>query len=269
MNLTIVNGVQEHHIFVDHSELDLVSCQIYSLSDILPEEQVLLVNGQEIEPRLLRDGMRVHVMKLQQLQAQQSQYRHILNAEQKQMQNRIQQYMAASRKYELKDWLDKALSILPVEQLEKQADESWTQFQVGKASSSLPPNLSRLDPSMSSREFLVIELAKWFKHDFFTWVNKPLCELCGSQTKAMGMAQATPEESRKGAGRVEIYSCLGVPKEGGHGGHGHGGHGAPGNTIQPMFPCGTITRFPRYNDALTLCDTRRGRCGEQAQLFHL
>ena len=54
----------------------------------------------------------------------------------------------------------------------------------------------------------------------------------------------TPDEAKHGASRVETYSCA-SPR------------------------CGAAIRFPRYNDAVHLLETRAGRCGEWANCFTL
>lgn len=114
-------------------------------------------------------------------------------------------------------------------------------------------------------------LVRWFKYDFFKWVNAPPCYLCNAATKMVGMGQPNAEEvshhkiptssaahtlltpadhptsptlvQRAGmAGRVEVYQCT---------------------------TCGQMTRFPRYNHPGKLLDTRAGRCGEWANCFTL
>jgi len=55
---------------------------------------------------------------------------------------------------------------------------------------------------------------------------------------------STKEERDGGAGRVEIHVC-------------------------EDESCGTIDRFPRYNDLRALMNSRRGRCGEFANIFTL
>ena len=57
-----------------------------------------------------------------------------------------------------------------------------------------------------------------------------------------GMAPPSDEEKAHGAGRVENYRC-------------------------PQ--CSTMTRYPRYNDAKKLLETKTGRCGEWANAFTL
>lgn len=91
---------------------------------------------------------------------------------------------------------------------------------------------------------LVRELLRWFKEDFFTWVNKDTC-LCGNtdqnKIQQLGVLQPLAEERRYGAGTVEMYKC---------------------------DVCGKTYRFPRYNDPIKLVQTRKGRCGEFANCFY-
>ena len=89
---------------------------------------------------------------------------------------------------------------------------------------------------------LTLQLARWFKHEFFSWTNSPACHACGSATEGAGPRSPRPEELRYGASRVEAYTCS---------------------------SCGAETRFPRYNDVSKLLVERRGRCGEWANAFTL
>ncbi len=86
------------------------------------------------------------------------------------------------------------------------------------------------------------ELLRWFKADFFKWTNAPACGFCSGKTQNAGMGQPSPQEAADLASRVEIYTCQ---------------------------ACGTVTRFPRYNKATKLLETRNGRCGEWANCFTL
>jgi peptide-N4-(N-acetyl-beta-glucosaminyl)asparagine amidase len=95
--------------------------------------------------------------------------------------------------------------------------------------------------SVAFWDYLVRELARWFKLDFFSWMNEPSCSTCGTKTLSATIRMApTPEEMYYGASRVEAYSC---PK------------------------CGMLIRFPRFNSVDKLMDTRVGRCGEWANCF--
>ncbi|KAI9346556.1 hypothetical protein BDR26DRAFT_855751 [Obelidium mucronatum] len=86
-------------------------------------------------------------------------------------------------------------------------------------------------------------LLDWFKHEYMAWVDNLPCAACAhSDTVAHGDAEPTPDELRDGASRVELFLC-------------------------PL--CSSVSRFPRYNNPARLMQTRRGRCGEWANLFTL
>uniref|UniRef100_A0A914ZZZ7 Peptide-N(4)-(N-acetyl-beta-glucosaminyl)asparagine amidase n=2 Tax=Parascaris univalens TaxID=6257 RepID=A0A914ZZZ7_PARUN len=91
---------------------------------------------------------------------------------------------------------------------------------------------------------LVKNLLRWFKVEFFKWVDTPECESCGVVTRAASKKKGTPskEEREFGADRVEVYVC---------------------------DSCAKDVRFPRYNDPVKLLETRKGRCGEWANCFVL
>ncbi|KAK9819776.1 hypothetical protein WJX72_002242 [[Myrmecia] bisecta] len=125
-----------------------------------------------------------------------------------------------------------ALSVVPLEELQREAAE---QVKLIEAMGEQPP--------LAAEDALAQGLLAWFKADFFKWVNNPACQLCGgSNTQGTGVAGPTAEEAAGGAGRTEVYRCV---------------------------QCGSITRFPRYNDPAKLLETRSGRCGEWANCFTL
>jgi peptide-N4-(N-acetyl-beta-glucosaminyl)asparagine amidase len=90
-------------------------------------------------------------------------------------------------------------------------------------------------------------LARYFKSTM-TWVDRPPCEhpSCANDTKSEMMEHVRtrgPESQQEREGRamrVEEYRCQ---------------------------QCLNITTFPRYNSVSALLKSRRGRCGEYANLF--
>jgi peptide-N4-(N-acetyl-beta-glucosaminyl)asparagine amidase len=87
-------------------------------------------------------------------------------------------------------------------------------------------------------------LTLYFKENVMTWVNQPPCQNCGNQTMESRQTRGpqTQEELDGGASRVEVYDCS---------------------------SCQNTTTFPRYNSVRKLLETRKGRCGEYANLFGL
>ncbi|KAM9838384.1 peptide-N(4)-(N-acetyl-beta-glucosaminyl)asparagine amidase [Aulostomus maculatus] len=95
---------------------------------------------------------------------------------------------------------------------------------------------------LGMEDFLVLELLRWFKQDFFSWVDCLPCSRCRGPTKNTGSLSPNTDDLRWGAQRVENHFCQ---------------------------SCRLSTRFPRYNNAEKLLETRRGRCGEWANCFTL
>lgn len=98
-------------------------------------------------------------------------------------------------------------------------------------------------PDLGHQDCVIKGLLKYFKHDFFTWINTPPCSLCSGETESIGMSPPTDAERCRGAGRCEIYRCKSDSQH--------------------------ITRFPRYDDPEYLLEWRKGRCGEWANCFTL
>lgn len=124
----------------------------------------------------------------------------------------------------------------------------WEQLSLdaSKKITAIKQNSKEETISIDTRDLFLIELLDWFKKDFFTWFQEPICKHCpGSQMKFIKYGECTAEEKRWAASRVEIYSC---PN------------------------CKSEYRFPRYNHPLKLLDTRTGtslRCFDYHSDFNL
>lgn len=100
------------------------------------------------------------------------------------------------------------------------------------------------DVNYQGDDLLLKRLTLYFKQ-IMTWVNHPPCELCGSSdTKCRHVREAMTRDEKDGqASRVEVYWCPNCNAE--------------------------TTLFPRYNHPRKLLETKKGRCGEYANLFGL
>lgn len=118
---------------------------------------------------------------------------------QAQFQAQVQGALRKAQGYEDELAQAMALSVMPLEGLQAAAAEAAA--------------LSRAmgeQPALDEQEALAQELLRWFKQDFFSWVNNPPCERCGSGgTQLQGTAGPTEEEAAHGAGRTgELHGGL-------------------------------------------------------------
>jgi Transglutaminase-like superfamily len=110
------------------------------------------------------------------------------------------------------------------------------------------------DKTMLSRDARFVQrLTRFFKSDMMTWLNNPDCAKChGKNTVHKETRGPLTVEEREGqASRVEVYTCNDC--------------GGDGTTETET----TTTTFARCNSPRKLLETRRGRCGEYANLFGL
>lgn len=146
----------------------------------------------------------------------------------------IESHFHNALQYENKDLQNRAKSLIPLHTLEEGALRRFRMLQKRIKKD----KLNNID--ISIQDMLILELLEWFKEDFFTWVNSPECEHCGSETKFSHMS--TDKNLLVYTNRVELHRCV---------------------------SCRQFTPFPRYNDLNILLETRRGRCGEWANTFTL
>ncbi|XP_019946176.2 peptide-N(4)-(N-acetyl-beta-glucosaminyl)asparagine amidase [Paralichthys olivaceus] len=133
--------------------------------------------------------------------------------------------------YENPELLQKALSHIPHQQLSSAAQHKLKEAKDADS-----------DCKIGIEDFLVLELLRWFKQEFFSWVDSLPCSRCGGPTKNASALSPSTDDLRWGAQRVENHYCQ---------------------------RCQLSTRFPRYNNPEKLLETRRGRCGEWANCFTL
>ncbi|RYP86136.1 hypothetical protein DL769_000814 [Monosporascus sp. CRB-8-3] len=130
------------------------------------------------------------------------------------------------QRFQRQELLDKALDTLDLGKIYGWADEFAAE-----------------GAQLGHQDCVIKGLLKYFKTEFFTWVNEPKCSKCGGETQMQGVQRPNEGERSKGAGRTEVYRCKGNASH--------------------------IERFPRYDDPGTLLEWRKGRCGEWADCFTL
>ena len=87
-------------------------------------------------------------------------------------------------------------ALVPMETLEKAAKDKFKLL--FNEDSQLPLTLLR--------DLSVHELVKWFKNDFFSWVDKLKCDICNIDMMAIE-GHLLQDEIQDGAVNVEVYRC--------------------------------------------------------------
>ncbi|CAH1164743.1 unnamed protein product [Phaedon cochleariae] len=147
---------------------------------------------------------------------------------------RIETYSHSVLQYEDSHLQERTRKIIPVAILEENAQKRLRIIQEHIKKNKLD------DPDLSIQDTMILELLRWFKEEFFEWVDSPSCESCGNETSFSHMS--TDRNHLQYTDRVELHRCK---------------------------TCSKLTPFPRYNDLNILLETRRGRCGEWANTFTL
>jgi len=147
-----------------------------------------------------------------------------------------------------------ALSVVPLDRLDAEARALVTASRAAAAAAAAAaadassPSPSPAAKEISHEDARLLRLLRWFKREFFRWCDAPPCDVCGASgpelVSCVGMTPPTANDLAHGASRVEAYACASATCDG-----------------------AVTTRFPRYNDASKLLETRRGRCGEFANAF--
>lgn len=115
---------------------------------------------------------------------------------------RVVSHFRAVLRYEDKELQRKALSLIPLHDLELAAVNNMRKLQ--KAIKCGHTNEQEVD----IQELILMELLSWFKNTFFSWVDSPECLSCRGTTKFVGhnFSSASEEE----AYRVEVNSYFSI-----------------------------------------------------------
>lgn len=133
----------------------------------------------------------------------------------------------------------KAKRVVPIVQLEiatmSKIRDLQKSFKSGKTAEAAS---SQFEAELMAKDLFLIELLRWFKYEFFEWVNSPICPTCFTECTYENVIQSTDPH----CSRIELHRCQ---------------------------KCNIVVEFPRYTHPEPLLTLRRGRCGEWANVFTL
>ncbi|XP_015589173.1 peptide-N(4)-(N-acetyl-beta-glucosaminyl)asparagine amidase isoform X2 [Cephus cinctus] len=138
-------------------------------------------------------------------------------------------------KYENPTLQAKAKSIVPLTRLQTGVVQTLRSVQ---RDIKVNGNEGNTEEDTIIENLLLAELLRWFKLEFFQWVDSPPCYACSGPCKYSYTVKSKDPRIL----RIEIHRCT---------------------------SCGTQVKFPRYSDLQILLITRQGRCGEWARIFTL
>ncbi|XP_077265699.1 N-glycanase Pngl [Temnothorax americanus] len=133
----------------------------------------------------------------------------------------------------------KAKQVVPIVQLEIATMTKIRDLQKSfKSDNTAEATSLQFEAELIAKDLFLIELLRWFKHEFFEWVNSPTCPTCSIECTYENVMQSTDHR----CSRIELHRCQ---------------------------KCNIVVEFPRYTHPEPLLTLRRGRCGEWANVFTL
>ncbi|KAL6255088.1 hypothetical protein P5V15_013421 [Pogonomyrmex californicus] len=141
--------------------------------------------------------------------------------------------------YEDPNLQKQARKIVPIAQLEIATMTKIRELQKSfKLDNTTGTTSSQFEAELIAKDLFLVELLRWFKYEFFEWVNSPICPTCSTEcTYEDAIQSANPHCSR-----IELHRCQ---------------------------KCNIVVEFPRYTHPKPLLTLRRGRCGEWTNVFTL